>query len=605
MRTLALAGLLLGLLGTAAGAVAAPEPSAAPGESVAKADAAAVLEFELPFALRDGEGLDRLLAAQATPGDPLYRKFLTRDEFRRRFGVDDATVAAATRILGQVGLEVTARHAQGLRVRGTVAAVERLFGAPLVTVRTADGRAITRAATQPALPAALEALGARDPMLGSLRRHHALARLAGRIPTPGRYGATGPYWFDDLKEAYGFPSFKTVTGKGRTIAILGSSDVNRGDLALYFGHEKLKAPSVRVRDVLGGAPFDPKSELSLELDIDLEQAGGMAPGADLLVYDMADTTDVDMLSAYHDMVEDNVADIVSISIGLCEKLYAPAYMPSGHKGDGYKVLDLYDSLFRQGNAQGITFVAASGDFGGLECVTPDNLLTPPTVPPRVVGKAVPGVLMPASSPHVTAVGGTNLVTRHAPGSLDSAYLRENADPDPLVPFDIDYTGNLVANAVWGSGGGYSIHFRAPAYQARVTGKPYRAVPDLAMHMGGCPDFARQPCGPDRSVDVLAFAGRLTGALGTSAAAPEFAGVLALEEERLGTRLGDVNPVIYALAAQNAQGHFFRQDIPGGNGVYKATPGYNPVLGNGTLVVKNFVGLPDDPGAGTPQTPSNP
>jgi subtilase family serine protease len=126
-----------------------------------------------------------------------------------------------------------------------------------------------------------------------------------------------------------------------------------------------------------------------------------------------------------------------------------------------------------------------------------------------------------------------------------------------------------------------------------------------MHMGGCPDFARQPCGPDRSVDVLAFAGRLTGALGTSAAAPEFAGVLALEEERLGTRLGDVNPVIYALAAQNAQGHFFRQDIPGGNGVYKATPGYNPVLGNGTLVVKNFVGLPDDPGAGTPQTPSNP
>ena len=53
---------------------------------------------------------------------------------------------------------------------------------------------------------------------------------------------------------------------------------------------------------------------------------------------MADTTDVDMLSAYHDMVEDNVADIVSISIGLCEKLYAPAYMPSGHKGDGYKVL---------------------------------------------------------------------------------------------------------------------------------------------------------------------------------------------------------------------------------------------------------------------------
>ena len=125
-------------------------------------------------------------------------------------------------------------------------------------------------------------------------------------------------------------------------------------------------------------------------------------------------------------------------------------------------------------------------------------------------------------------------------------------------------------------------------------------------MGGCPFDAPQPCPGELSGDVAAFDGEITAAIGTSLAAPDFAGALALQEEALGgKRLGNINPRLYALAARNATGHYFHQDIPGNNGGYRTTPGYNEVLGNGTPIVKNLIGLPNDPGAGTPQTPSNP
>jgi subtilase family serine protease len=333
--------------------------------------------------------------------------------------------------------------------------------------------------------------------------------------------------------------------------------------------------------------------------------GGMAPDARLVVYNLPSATDEAFMTGFTDVVEDNRVDIVSTSYGLCEDFYSPAYAKVFNSA-GYGVLDRFDDLFRQGNAQGITFVNASGDNGALDCVSLANITTPPQEPPHVAGKATVGVDSWASSPHVTGVGGTNLVTVHVPGSLDSAYVRENARAEPLLPVDLFGTGNLVANAVWGSGGGFSKHFPAPAYQKGLTGSRFRAVPDLAMHMGGCSADAPQPCKGELSSDVVAFNGELTAAIGTSLAGPDFAGALALQEEALGgKRLGNINPRLYALAAKNKTGHYFHQNIPGNNGGFNAGPGYNEVLGNGTPIVKNLIGLPNDPGAGVPHTPSNP
>jgi subtilase family serine protease len=129
-------------------------------------------------------------------------------------------------------------------------------------------------------------------------------------------------------------------------------------------------------------------------------------------------------------------------------------------------------------------------------------------------------------------------------------------------------------------------------------------------MGGCPaGISYLPCGPDRSGDFTVFDGKLYGVIGTSASSPDFAGLLALREEYVPGRIGNVNYIVYKLAQEQFQGAaanpYFHTGVPGFNGYYHTHAGYNYVLGNGTVYGKNFIDAPDLPSAGDPLTPSNP
>ena len=131
-------------------------------------------------------------------------------------------------------------------------------------------------------------------------------------------------------------------------------------------------------------------------------------------------------------------------------------------------------FFAQGNAQGITFVASSGDQGGLLCPTA-NYGTSGANP-----TFVPGVSTPADDPNVTAVGGGNLVTTATSGSLNSAYVRESAFGDPQAPYDIYGLGQNVSGGYWGAGGGVSPLFAKPLYQvlAKTGSSRWRTLPDV-------------------------------------------------------------------------------------------------------------------------------
>ena len=265
--------------------------------------------------------------------------------------------------------------------------------------------------------------------------------------------------------------------------------------------------------------------------------------------------------------------------------------------------------------QGITYVAASGDWGGKD-IPPAVCFTPSA--PNPCGPMLVGVGIPAASPHVTAVGGTNLETTYSPSSLNSAYVSENADSDALVG-DIFY-GTSATGVVWGSGGGISSYFAKPTYQNLVSqqylpakAKGWRTIPDVSLEMGGCPggDLYYEEhgvCPPGRSFDWTPIAGSFYGYIGTSLSSPDFVGLLALKIQSEGGRLGNENYDIYSLAAAQANGSankVFRQDIPGNNGVYKTAMGYNLVLGNGTVIANHFVRGASLPAAGAPQTPTNP
>ena len=371
-----------------------------------------------------------------------------------------------------------------------------------------------------------------------------------------------------------------MNGAGRTIAIVIDSDILDSDLALYFGHEALAPPIVIRRPVDGGPqPFNPASGDSLEASLDVQQSFGSAPGSQIMLYGIPDLSDQSIYDAYSAIIEDNKADVVNSSFGLCELYYTAAY--NGGVDFTWNLQEFHD-VFRQGNAQGITFVAASGDNGAYGCADP------------TFTHYVKGVQNPADDSDVTGVGGTDLVTTYTAGSLASRYVRESEFFDPV---------SGPPNDMWGSGGGISVVFQKPLYQNLVnTHASTRTVPDVAMHMGGCPVGATS-CNPDDSSDVVAFGGGYYAVIGTSASSPDFAGLLAVTEQSLGTRLGNANYYVYALAAAGGNA-VYHQDVPGNDG-YPAQPGYDYVTGVGTPHAAVFAARPFAPVAGNPGTPSNP
>jgi len=168
--------------------------------------------------------------------------------------------------------------------------------------------------------------------------------------------------------------------------------------------------------------------------------------------------------------------------------------------------------------------------------------------------------------------------------------------------------------------GISSYFAKPSYQNLVSqqylpakAQNWRTIPDVALEMGGCPAgdlyYAEHGvCPPDRSFDWTPIDGEFYGYIGTSLSSPDFVGLLALKIQSEGGRLGNENYDIYSLAAAQANGSsntVFRQNISGNNGVYKTAPGYNLVLGNGTVIANDFVRGPSLPVAGLPQTGTNP
>jgi subtilase family serine protease len=194
----------------------------------------------------------------------------------------------------------------------------------------------------------------------------------------------------------------------------------------------------------------------------------------------------------------------------------------------------FDSAFTTppGHA-GVTFVAAAGDSG-----------------------AAAGPEWPAVSPNVLAVGGTSL-------RLTSNALRSG-------------------ETVWaGGGGGYSGREAEPTYQRSVQGSGRRATPDVAYDAD-----------PATGVYLYSSYGTAAGrsgwfaAGGTSAGAPQWAGLIALVDQARAqvnrAPIGDVHAALYNLPARA----FF--DVTGGSNGFAAGPGYDTASGRGTPVVDQLI-----------------
>ena len=599
---------------------ATPIPS---GAVVTATPPTQAVTFNVYLPIQNKASLDALVTSQQSPSSASYHQWLTPSQFNSRFGPTSTSVANVTKALQGQGFTITGVTGRALQVSGTAAMVARTFAAPLSTVAV-NGRSSLLAKTGLQLPAALQAEGASVAAFTGLPRMHMNAApktIALASPT-NRYSPSGGYWYDDLKQAYDYPSYQALDGTGASAAIVISSDVLNSDIAAMFNHENFtattgKSPPTPSRVYIdGGAPFDPNSDASFEASLDVQQVLGGAPGAQVTIVDIPDLSDGSILDGYSYIVNaTNSAgkpqyQLVNSSFGECELFYSPVY--NGGEDFSY-ILGYYNDLFEQGNAEGITFVASSGDSGGLECPDTNYVATAINgVAPAAPSRFIPGVEFPASSPYVTSVGGTNLITTYNPPSLNSAYVSENGMGDPELPYDPYGLGVPVYGGFWGAGGGASVYFSKPPYQSLVnTASNFRTTPDVGMQVGGCPGgISISPCGPNRSYVLIYDGGALYGVIGTSVSSPEFVGALALYVEKTGTGIGNANTFLYSQgAAQTAgNGTFYNRYIPGFDGKYTnsfPSTNYNYIVGNGTPQIRSLFGLAAFPAAGTPQTPSNP
>ena len=635
-RALLCATLLTGLAATSA--IAPANAETLHGLKIAgRAADNQSLSFDVFLPLRNTDKLEALLAAQQDQNSAQYHKWLTPAEFGAQFGPDAATVARVAQYLRTQGFRVT-EQTRSLHVIGTAGQVTRAFGNEIKEARTKEGRSVFVSAEKPTMPNVLASAGARIFSFSPhVARVHVSRQLASLIPE-NRYSTTGPYWFDDLKQAYQYPANNAVSsgkkkiplnGTGATIGVLIASDVLDADIDAVFNHEHWTAvtglpnPHLYARHYINGATpggFDPNSGVSLEASLDVQQELGGAPGAHVVLYDVPDLSDGNVIAGYTAIVNNDDVDAVSSSFGQCELFYTAAY----NGGTDYtSLLAAYHEIFQQGNAEGITFLASSGDSAGLGCPSPSYFnLQPATF--------VAGVEWPADDPNVTSVGGTNLVTASVSGSLNSAYKGENAWSDPEVPYDPYGIGDNVSGGYWGAGSGYSQIFAKPSYQYAVTtgSNSARAVPDIGMQVGGCPGGiailnANGLCdggntamngngNTDRSAAIVgfdvAYYGGYFGVIGTSIASPELTGAIASLIATQG-RQGNLNYYIYGLAAIQAHSgnKFYHTNIQGFNGAQNSivSSSYNLSTGVGTPIVSSFLGQPPGSQAGLPRTPSNP
>jgi subtilase family serine protease len=639
MKTKSLTGLgvTLGLLCGAQAVMAAPTSDAPSAHAVINAASASLsVSFRIFLPLRNQAELDSLLSDLHEPSSPKYQQWLTPDEFNARFGPSKADLATLKKSMESHGFTILSEDAHGIRVEGTAKAVSQAFSVPVQT-KTQYGhtRPMTRGTVR--LPAEIASLNARVVGLDGIPQRQVHSHKVGPVEQQAskqdgagsdaqldnRESIVGPYWFTDLKQAYDYPAYEhgKTDGTGVTAAVLMEDLVYPGDLPALFNHEKfekitgLPAPKVTTVKIDGGGVVggDGTDEASLDVQMIL----GGAPGSKVTLVSVPDLSDDHLLDGYAYIVDKNAYDLVNSSFGGCELTYDADY----NEGTDFTyILDEYHELFKQGNAQGITFVASSGDEGALECPDIDYLYGISPAYWQI------GVSNPASDTSVTAVGGGNLVTTYKKGSLNSAYVSENGYGDTEIPYDAYGLGIDVIGGYWGAGGGVSPLNSKPAYQSlAITGSfTQRTLPDVGMQVGGCPGGISDVCNKNDSAVVVAVGvgepdGGFFGFIGTSISSPEFVGALALFEQSKGKnhRQGNVNYYLYAKGVEQtlfggpkapSPLQYYHRGIPGYDGYYHGgypSANYDYIYGQGSPDVRNLFSLTQYPAAGVPQTKTNP
>lgn len=587
--------------------------------------------------------LRQVLDNQHDKNSPTYHKWLTPEQFGKQFGPSDADMQTITAWLQSYGFQVGATKGRSvLEFSGSASQVQQAFHTTIHKY-VVNGEEHWANASDPSIPTALTPAVAgvytlhnfiKKPLYKLAKEKFQATWQAGKKPqftasnglhalAPADYAII--YNINPVYTGSSVPPVPPIDGTGITIGVVGRSDIDlTNDIDNFRQIFAISGPEPQVI-VNGPDPGDVPGD-DIEATLDVSWSDAVAPGAqvDFVNSAVTNTTDGTTLSEIY-IIENNLANIMTYSFGACEAAEGDAYIAEEN------------ALAEQAAAQGITFMASSGDAGAEACDDP-NTETVATLPI--------GVNLPAATPFTTSVGGTMFnegsneslywSTTNDSSNESSAlgYIPENvwnescasgACPSGATP-NISAGGGGKSTGNVAAGGTFS-GFPKPSWQANVSGIPTdgaRDVPDVALSAAAGNDpyllCFQSSCVANAQNQVSFWA---VG--GTSASTPSFAGIMALVDQKMsmtsetdGDRQGLANYVLYPLAAQQqtaktacnasgtppapapASGCVFNDVTKGNNAVpgelnygtsaalYQAGTGYDQASGLGSLNVANFV-----------------
>ena len=458
---------------------------------------------------------------------------LTRAQYRQQHAADPAAIKLVRAFAKEFGLTVDKDtpkpERRTIKLTGTVAAMQKAFDVTL-TQKVLDGNIYRVREGSIRVPAELG--DAVEAVLGLDNRPQAQPHFRAHAAA-----ADTSYTPLQVAQLYQFPQGATAAGQTIGIIELGGG-YRTADLSAYFKGLGLKAPQVTAVPVDGGKNSPGKANgADGEVMLDIEVSAAVAQGAKIAVY-FAPNTDQGFIDAIGSAVHDttNNPSVISISWGGPESSWTA------------QAMNALDAACQSAAALGITVTVAAGDNGSSDGATGNN------------------VDFPASSPHVLACGGTKLVGNGS--SITS-----------------EVVWNEQASGEGATGGGVSNVFALPSWQANAK------VPAPSSSTGGrgVPDVSGD------ADPVTGYQVRVDGQNmvigGTSAVAPLWAGLIALNNQQNGKSAGFIQPQIYAAKGASA----FHDIVSGNNGAFSAGPGWDACTGLGSPIGGKLITLL---GAGT-------
>lgn len=588
------------------------------------APASQAAHVTLILQLHNQAALEAFIQQTVTPGNPHFQQFLTTAQFAQKYGATDSEIAQVQAFLKKQGLTgtVMANH-MAIQTTGTLAQFAKAFQAPIHTFATRGTKqSFMSPTTSLVLPASLSNIVINTSGLSTAvkyRSHRIAAPSSNALSAavspaavtakkstdsnPTSTGQPGQYTVGDVADFYNInPLYKRgITGKGSTVALVTLANFFPSDAETYWSEIGLTTKPNRITQVHvdGGGAIDGDSG---EAALDVEQSGGLAPFADITVYD-APNAGNGFTDAFMRAVVDNKADSISTSWGAPEIYNFAALNVDGAKPtDTSDVGDLrtFHQILMEAAAQGQSVFAATGDSGAYDTVRslgtgtgPDEFSAPLTVD------------SPASDPYMTAAGGTTtpVTFSDADGNVVLQIKQESVwGWDYLLPF-VPRDQLFAA----GAGGGVSVYWPLPVYQWFTNGiRASESKQSLVFNdpVAGPTTLLKLPAKfPGRNLpDISLNADPETGYLvesstdgglvaegGTSFVAPQLNGISALLKQSQGHRIGFWNPRIYLLQLIFGAGKStgFNDIKAGDNWFYNGKAGYEQGSGIGTLNVANL------------------